>query len=409
MGKENKTVITIDVGSTTVRAVAAQRHPAGGIQILNVGQATALGVQRGLVDNIDEASFAIKSALEDAGLEKRERGVEIYASISGKHLTSNNHTGEVYTSRNDGLVSSKDVARAIDTSTTVEAPPDTRVIHVIPRHFRVDGFVCRRNPVGMHGATVGTESHIVTASTSATKNLKRAIQMAGKEVDGLVASGTASAEAVLTAEEKEMGVMLVDIGGGTTDIVGYWGGTPFHTSSLPVAGNQIANDIAIALNTSFHVAERLYNEEGSGSSEGIEPTDELTVPCFGLTGTRTLRRLYLNEVIELRLTEILRMARTRLRQSAPEAPVSAGAVITGGVASLPGIERLAQEALGMPARTGSPLDLDGASKDLADPGYATVAGAVWLTSDPGAEILRAQRNIPQGLSRLLPQLQGLRA
>ena len=410
MGRENKSVITIDVGSCTVRVVAAQRHPAGGIQVLGIGQAPTLGIQRGIVDSIDDASFAIRAALQDAALDAKARGAAVYVSLAGKHVASMNHCGEVYTTRNDGLVTTRDLARAIEASKVVELPADTRIIHVIPKIFRVDGYVCRRDPVGMHGGTIGAESHTITASATATKNLKKAIQMAGQEVDGFIVSGVAASQAVLTAEEKEMGVILVDIGGGTTDIVGYWGGSPFHTSSLPVAGNQIANDIAIALNTSFHVAERLYCEEGSGSTEGIDPAEELTVPCFGLTGTRTLRRLYLNEVINLRLTEIFRLARLRVEQAAPELPMAAGAVVTGGVARLPDIEALAQQALELPVRLGKPVEVDGVSEELADPSFATAVGTMWLASDPASDILKAQRNgTTHSPFRLLPRLHGLRA
>ena len=409
MGKEGNTFITIDVGSCNVRVLAAQRHPTGGLHVLSVGQAPALGVQRGIIASIDDASFAIRAALEDAGLEGKSKAAEVYASLGGKHLTSVNHCGEVEVSRNDRLVTGRDVARAIEESKVIDLPVGARIVHVIPRGFRVDGYVCRRNPIGMHGGIVGVESHIVTASVSAAKNLKKAIQMAGKDVDGLVVNGVASSQATLTKEEQEMGVVLVDIGGGATDVVGYWGGAPFHTSSLPVGGNQIANDIAIALNTSFPVAERLYREEGCGSSDELDPTDVLTVPCFGLTGTRTLRRAYLNEVIKLRLTEILQMAYVKAKQSEPELPTAAGVVLTGGVARLPQIEVLAQGALGVPARMGSPGEIDGAPSGLADPSFSTIIGMTELASDPDLDILVPQRNGAHGPLRLLPQLSGLRA
>ncbi len=409
MGRDSKTFVTIDAGSSRIRVVAAQRNPSEGIKVLSVGQAQALGIQRGIVDNIDDASLSIRAALEDAGLADSNRGLSVYATLSGKHIGSMNHGGEVYTTKNDGIVSAKDVERSIDASKVIAMPADTEVVHVIPRAFRVDGYICRRNPVGMHGGTVTTESHIITASAAAVKNLRKAVQMAGKDLDGFIAGGVASGQAVLTAEEKEMGVVMVDIGGGTTDTTAYAGGAPFHTSSLPVGGYQIANDIAIALNTSFHVAERLYHEEGSGKSEGVDPAEELTVPCFGLTGTRTLRRVFLNEVIALRLTEILRMAFFRAKQTAPDLSPIAGVVITGGVARLRHIDVLAQTALEVPVRVGSPIQVDGLSQELADPSFATAVGSLLLSSDPASDIIRNQRNGNHNPLRLWPQLLGTRA
>ncbi|MBF8299488.1 MAG: cell division protein FtsA [Dehalococcoidia bacterium] len=244
------------------------------------------------------------------------------------------------------------------------------------------GYVCRRNPLGMRGPTVGADSHVITASAIAAEDLRRAIEMAGKELDGLYAGGVAAAHAVLTAEEREVGTVLIDIGAGTTDVVAYAGGTPFCTFVLPVGGNQIAGDLAISLNTPAHVAERLLLEEGSATAEGVDPTDELTIRCFGPTGIRTLRRAFLIEVIRLRVEELLRMSFLQAAERSPE-PFEGNVVLTGGVANLRGIEALAAGVLESHVRIGRPADASKEPTDLANPSYAAAIGAVRMPIESG--------------------------
>lgn len=408
MGKADRTVIAIDVGSSSIRVLAARMAGRADFDVLALGHAPSLGVKRGVVANVDDASYAIREALEDAGLEGQGPADEVYVGISGKHLASVNNVGEAKVTRSDGLVSERDVARALSAAKEADLGEGTHLVHHIPRTFRIDGYVCRRNPVGMHGGTALAEAHLVTAEESAIKDLAKAVQMAGKEIDGFVANGVASSHAVLRRDEKEMGVLLLDIGGGTTDIVAYSEGAIFHTSALPLGGNQLVNDISTMLNTAFHLAEKLLLEHGTGTVEGIDMHQELTVPCFGATGYRRFRIQYLYDIIRLRLTEIFQLAVARLKHGADSVPAIAGLVITGGVANLPGIEQLAERAMGVPARVGTLPPQEYAPETLQDPAYASLIGALYVLSDPLFAPVAPDRNGNQNGRRFLPRIPVLR-
>ncbi|MEE9286272.1 MAG: cell division protein FtsA [Dehalococcoidia bacterium] len=409
MGKEPRTIIAIDAGSCNVKVLAARMAGGADFDILALGHAPSLGVKRGIVSNIDETSYAIREALEDAGVDGHGRAVEVYAGISGKHLASLNNVGEAKVARNDGLVVEKDVVRAMSAARDVELGDDAYVVHHVPRAFRIDGYHCRRNPVGMHGATARAEAHLVTASAAAVKNLKKAVQMAGVDIDGIVVNGIAASHVVLRRDEREMGVVLLDIGGGTTDIVAYNEGAIYHTSALPLGGNQLSNDVAKLLNTAPHFGERLLLEHGTGSTEGIDLHEELTVPCFGTSGYRRFRLQYLCEIIRLRLTEILQLALAQVRRESPTMPATAGLVLTGGVAGLPGIERLAERAVGLPARVGTLPPQQYAPQTLKDPSYAALIGTLYVASDPWFAPVSQEKNGHQNGFRFLPQIPVLRS
>ena len=397
MGKDRAMIIAIDVGSCHVRVLAAQELASGGMEILAMGETPSLGVQRGTITNVDDASFAIKEALNDARVMPWLKQSVVYASLNGKHISSSNQYGEVKVSRSDSMVNEGDVERALEVSRSAETGKDSRVVHSIPRAYRVGGYLCRRNPIGLRGPTVGADSHVITADAGAFDNLHRAALMAGKELDGVFIGGLAAAHAVLTPAERDAGTLVIDIGGGTTEVVAYSGGTPFRTFVLPVGGNQIAGDLAIALNTPVHVAERLFLEEGTATMEGVDPAQELTIRCFGPTGSRHLRRGFLHEVIRLRLEEILRMAFVPVMDRAPET-FDGTVVLTGGVAGLRGISALAAAVLETPVRVGSPLERSGAFPQLSGSSFATAVGILRLATDTSFGRLEP---LPQRKSRAL--------
>lgn len=401
MGKEKPIIIALDIGSSHVRALAARETLNGSVEILSTGEAPSLGVQRGVITNVDEASFAIKAALEDARVDGRMKQSLVYATVGGKHLASQNNYGEVRVSRSDSLVNESDVNRAAEAARGIRIGADTQIVHAIPRSYRVGGYVCRRNPLGMRGPTVGADTHVITAPAAAIDDLYRALQMAGKEANGLYAGGIAAAHAVLTPEEMENGAVLIDIGGGTTDVVAYSGGTPFHSFVLPVGGNQIAGDLAIALNTPAHVAERLLLEEGSAIPAGVDLTDELMIRCFGPTGSRTLRRAFLIEVIRLRVEEILRMAFVQAAERAQE-PFEGNVVLTGGVANLKGIEALAAGVLETPVRVGRPVEDPKEPTELANPSFAAAIGIIRIATEPGLQAWKAAKERRSRVFKLWP-------
>ena len=407
MSKGSRTVIAIDMGTTQVRVLAAQMGPAGDIEVLAEGQAPSLGVRRAMVQDVDEASAAILSALEAAGLQGHIRGAEGCVNVGGRHIESHNAAGDARVSRSDGVVTAKDLERSMASARTVEPDGARYPLHAIPAGYRIDGYRCRQSALGMRADTVQAEAHVVKANADATAKLLKAMEMAGKDVHRVVSSGVAASHAVLHAEEREAGVVLLDIGGGTTDIVACAEGAVRHTSVLPLGGNQLANDIAIVLNTSFHVGERILLDHGSATNAGLDPNEELTAPCFGMSGNRRFRRHYLHEVIRLRVTELLQLAMGQAMKDAPGVPPAAGVVLSGGVANLPGITDLAQQVLHVPVRIGAAAAEGDSAEGLATPEFATIMGVLQVVADPNYLPPQEETNGHRGgLRQLFPLFAG---
>ncbi|MSQ25736.1 MAG: cell division protein FtsA [Dehalococcoidia bacterium] len=411
MGRDSsKILIAIDVGTAQVSVAGARVAPDFPTEIVAYGTSASLGMHKAAVSSVDDASFAIRAALEDAGLEGKIRDSEVIVGVSGKHIASRNTTGEAAVERSDGAVAQRDVQRALASARSSGLGEDTALLHQIVRAYRVDGYRCRRDPVGMHGKTLQAETHLVTAGMDAVRNLKRAVEMAGKDVDRVVAGGLMSALAVLRREEREMGAVTLDIGHGVTDIVAYADGAVVHTSALPLGGHQLINDISIALNTSLHVSRSLLTEHGQGVLDPATADLEITVPCYGLSGERRARKRYLVEVIRLRLMELFQLSMGRVRLALPDASFTAGVVICGGVARLPGIQAIAEEALKMPARVGSVSRASNGPDLLQGPQFATLIGMVQSHADPSyAPVADGKAGQPAGGLRLLPQLLGSRS
>ena len=407
-------VVAVDVGSAMVRVVGAEIGADGGAEIFSFGQAKAMGIRRGIVEDVDEASYAIRAALESAGLEAVVRGALVVAGISGVHVRSFNAVGEAAVNRGDSVITERDVVKARAAAQTQAAACDDVVLHSAPGGIRVDGYLCRRSPVGMRGALVQAETRVVTAGEEAVERLRRAARMAGVEIDEVLSSVVAAGRAAVQRTEAEAGVVHMDIGAGTTDAAAYFNNALLHTGSAPVGGDHLSNDIAMALNTSFSVGEGVLHDHGAASLEGAALKEEVTIPCYGVSGYRRFRRSYLLEVIRLRVTELLQLgwaaavgARRRKRP--------AGLVLTGGVAALPSIADLAHEVLGVPARVGEAAGggvlyrEGGAVSDLRGPAHASLLGLLRLYRDPVfGPLCRRQADRPRGF-RLFGQLEGLRA
>ncbi len=407
MAKEMKPVIAIDVGTAQVRVVAARPDLEGKMELIAFGKAASVGVERGIVTNIDEASRAIRNAFNDAGVDNRFRGGRLYAGLGGKQMSSYNATGKTLSSRSDSLITEKDLAKALLGAKPTDLVAGVTLVHVVPRAYRVDGHRAQQEVLGMRGAKLEVDCHVVTAGETAVTNLRKAVQMAGGEIDQLVSGGIASAQTCLKTEEREIGVLFVNIGAGTTDIVAYSEGGLLHSSCLPLGGNQLCNDVAIALNTSFGVAEQVVQEHGRGSNLGIQPEDELEIQCFGARGTRLVRRRYLNEIIRLRLTEILQLAVGRMQQAAPGLRLPAGLVISGGVATLPSIDVLAETALKMPSRVGGFTQNGEGPAALEGTGFTTAIGILEVAADSRFTLVEEQKG--RSPLKMLPQLIGIKA
>jgi cell division protein FtsA len=372
----NRTVVGIDVGTTKVCTMVAEVRPDGRINILGVGVAPSKGLDKGMVVNIDESVNAIRTSVDKA---ERLSGYRIgmaYVGIAGKHVQSLNSRGVVAIARPDHEITKMDVARAVESAQAVAVPTQREVIHVIPRAYIVDGHENIRDPIGMSGYRLEVETHIVSGEVMAIQNLIKSVERAGVEIDDLVLQPLASAEAVLTPEDKDRGVVLVDIGGGTTDIAIFVHGGIWHSVVLPIGGNHFTNDIVYVLHTPPHTAEYLKIKYGSAiAQEPASPEEDVIVTeSFAPGEQQEISRFYLNQIIQSRAEQLLEMVGAEIQRSGYEGLLSTGVVLTGGSSQLAGLDELARDILGVPVRIGVPGNLMGLSETIDAPPYATGIG-----------------------------------
>jgi cell division protein FtsA len=374
----NRTVVGIDVGTTKICTMVAEVRPDGRINILGVGLTPSKGLDKGVVVNIDDAVNAISTSVEKAERLSGYRIGTAYVGIAGKHVQSLNSRGVVAISRPDHEISALDVSRAVESAQAVAIPTQREIIHVIPRAYIVDGHENIRDPVGMSGYRLEVETHIVTGEVMAIQNLIKSVERAGVVIDDLVLQPLASGEAVLTAEDKDRGVVLVDIGGGTTDIAIFIQGGIWHSVVLPIGGNHFTNDIVYVLHTPHNTAEYLKLKYGSAIAEEPEEgqDDRIKTESFAPGEQIEVSRYELNQILQARAEQIVDLIAAEIRRSGYEGLLPAGIVLTGGAALLPRFDELVREMLGMPVRIGSPTNLTGLSDAVDSPPYATGVGLV---------------------------------
>jgi cell division protein FtsA len=380
----NRTVVGIDVGTTKICTMVAEVRPDSRINVLGVGLTPSKGLDKGVVVNIDDAVNAIATSVEKAERLSGYRIGTAYVGIAGKHVQSLNSRGVVAISRPDHEITAMDVSRAVESAQAVAIPTQREIIHVIPRAYIVDGHENIRDPVGMSGYRLEVETHIVTGEVMAIQNLIKSVERAGVIIDDLVLQPLASGEAVLTAEDKDRGVVLVDIGGGTTDIAIFIQGGIWHSVVIPVGGNHLTNDIVYVLHTPHNTAEYLKLKYGSAiAAEPEEGEDDLIkTESFAPGEHQEISRYHLNQIIQARCEQIVELIAAEIRRSGYEGLLPAGIVLTGGSSQLPGFDELVREMLGMPVRIGSPSNLTGLSDAVDSPPYATGVGLVkWGTTN----------------------------
>lgn len=363
----------LDIGTTKTCAVVATAGPEG-LDVIGVGEAPSTGLRKGVITDLEETVKSIEAATEKA---ERMAGVHIshvYVGITGEHVQSTNNRGVVAISGEDHEVVRGDVKRCVDASKLIDVGADRQIIHTLPRHFTVDGHDGITDPVGMSGARLEVDTHIITGGNTFITNVLKCVHRAGLEPAGLVFEPLASSAATLLAEEKHVGVLLLDIGGGTTDVAVYAGGGAIHTSTIPVGGNILTNDIALGLKTSFAEAEHIKRTIAS-AVEGERAETEFPVKTIDGRTTRNVTRAQLRAIVGPRITEIFRMAKAHLA-GVPREVILAEVVLTGGGAQLDGIEQAAAEFFGMPARVGVPQQIGGLTDAVKAPQYATAVGLV---------------------------------
>lgn len=370
-----RTIVGIDIGSSKVCTLVGEADGAGGFRVIGVGLVPSRGIRKGVVVNVADATASIAAAIEQA---ERTSGYKIeraYVSLSGTHIASLNSRGVVGISRRENGIAVEDVDRALDAAHAIAVPHNQEVVHVVPRGYIVDGQSGVRDPVGMHGFRLEVEAHIVTGSSSAIQNLAKCVEGTGVDVDELVLASIAAGEAVLTETEREMGVVLADVGAGTTDIAIFIDGTVWHTVTLGIGGEYITGDIAIGLRLPPSVAEQIKVRYGHAHAAQVSQEERFTVPvAAGGDAAQVVPRWKLAEIIEARVEEIVSMIHQEIKRSGYDGLLSAGVVLCGGTAQLSGIQELGRDILGLPVRVGLPQELQGLVDKVVNPAQAVSAG-----------------------------------
>jgi len=371
---QERVIVGIDVGTTKICVLVGELDRDGKLNIVGVGTCPSQGLRRGVVVNIEETVTSIAAALDRAERLSGKKILTAYVGIAGSHIVSENSKGFVAISPSHSDIVQNDISRAIEVARAIAIPANREIIHVIPRGYVVDGQEGIKNPIGMSGFRLEVETHIITGSVSSIHNLIKCVHKAHVEIEDLVLEPLASSEAVLADGETDLGVVLVDIGGGTTDIAIFSDGAIWQTAVLPIGGNLITSDIAIGLRLPPGVAEELKVTYGHCDPATIDEDDMIDLSQFMPDCDDLVPRKLLAEIIQARVEELFSMVHEEIKKSGYDGLLPAGIVITGGSAELPGILELSSQTLDLPARIGSPLGLHGLADSISRPAYATAVG-----------------------------------
>ena len=372
MAHSNNLIVGLDIGTTKICAIVAEVTKEGKIDIVGLGTHPSKGLRKGVVINIEATVESIKNAVQEAELMAGCEISQVYAGIAGGHIKGFNSHGIVAVK--DKEVSDADVDRVIDAARAIAIPLDREVIHILPQEYIIDDQDGIREPLGMSGVRLESKVHIVTGAVTSAQNIVKCAQRCGLSVADIVLEQLASSEAVLSEDEKELGVALIDIGGGTTDIAIWSEGSIVHTSVLAVGGDHITNDIAVGLRTPMEAAERIKQEHGCAMATMVEEEDTIEVPSVGGRKPRVLSKRILTEIIEPRVEEMFSLVHQEVQRTGYEDLLASGVVITGGATLLEGMPELAEDILGLPVRLGVPQNIGGLVDIVKSPLYATGVG-----------------------------------
>ena len=365
-------IVGLDIGTSKITSIVGEVNEDNQLEIVGIGSHPSRGLKKGVVVNIESTVQSIQRCVEEAELMAGCQIHSVYAGIAGSHIRSMNSHGIV--AIKDREVSSSDVERVIDAARAVAIPADQRVLHVMPQEFVIDQQEGIREPVGMSGVRLEANVHLVTGAESAAQNIIKCVRRCGLEVDDIILEQLASSYSVLTDDEKELGICLVDIGGGTTDVAVFTEGAIKHTAVIPIAGDQVTNDIAVAMRTPTQYAEEIKIKYACALRQLANPDDTIEVPSVGDREPRRLSRQTLAEVVEPRYEELLTLIHAELRRSGFEDLVAAGVVLTGGSSKMEGVVDLAEEVFHMPVRLGLPQHITGLVDVVRNPIHATGVG-----------------------------------
>jgi cell division protein FtsA len=369
-------IVGLDIGTTKVCAIVGAINETGSLEILGVGTTPSRGLRRGVVINIEHTVKSIQNAVEAAELMSGREVHGVFTGIAGGHIEGINSRGVVAVTGKDREITREDMDRVIDAAKAIVIPMDREVLHVIPQEFIVDQQGGIRNPVGMVGVRLEAEAHIITGAVTSAQNIVKCVNRAGFKVNDIVLEPLASSKAVLSQDERELGVLLMDLGGGTTDVLVHIEGAPYHTEVLSIGGEQVTSDLSIMLKTPLEVAEKIKKEHGCCFAAGVDEDEEVSVPGVGGRPPRRISSLRMAEIIQPRMAEIFGMVKEQIEKKGYLHLLGGGVVLTGGGALLRGAAELASEIFGLPARIGYPMRLGGLVEEFQDPMFATGVGLV---------------------------------
>lgn len=375
MAKRDHIVVGLDIGTTKICAIVAEVTEEGMVNIIGVGSSPSRGLRKGVVVNIESTVESIKRAVDEAELMAAVQIESVYTGIAGSHISGENSTGVVALKKEE--VTNDDVQRAIEAARMMAViPQDRRILHVLPREFMVDDQDGIRDPLGMSGTRLEVDVHIITGAVTSAQNIIKSVNRAGLDVVDIVLQPLASSEAVLSPEERELGVAMVDLGGGTTDLAIFVEGSIRHTAVLPIGGQHLSTDLAIGLRTPQAEAEKIKIRHGVALEEMVNEEERVEVPSVGERPARTVSRKYLAEIIEPRVEEMFDLVHREIIRTGYEAMLAAGVVITGGTSMLDKMPEAAERVLDLPVRRGVPNGVGGLRDIVSSPMYATGVGLI---------------------------------
>ncbi|OGP32316.1 MAG: cell division protein FtsA [Deltaproteobacteria bacterium GWC2_42_11] len=374
MGKRDNLIVGLDIGTTKICVIVGELKEDGGIEIIGIGSHPSRGLRKGVVVNIETTVQSIKRAVEEAELMAGCEINTVYTGIAGGHIKGFNSHGVIAVK--DKEVTNSDIARVIEAAQAVVIPTDREVIHILPQEYIIDEQDGILEPLGMSGVRLEVKVHIVTAAVTSAQNIIKSANKAGLDVADIVLQQIASSEAVLSQDEKDLGVALIDVGGGTTDIAIYHNGTIKHTAVISLGGNQVTGDIAVGLRTPSSEAEKIKKKYGCAMVSMVQKDDMIDVPSVGGRNPRTVSRQILAEVIEPRIEELFQLVNTEIGNSGYDNIVASGIVLTGGTAALDGVAELGEQVFNMPVRRGLPEGIGGLVDVVKSPMYSTGVGLV---------------------------------
>ena len=400
---DKRLLVGMDIGTSKIVTIVGELSNDGEVEVIGIGSHPSRGLKKGVVVNIESTVSSMQRSVEEAELMAGCQIHSVFAGIAGSHIRSLNSHGIV--AIRDREVTPADMDRVIDAARAVAIPMDQRILHVLPQEFVIDEQEGIREPIGMAGVRLEAKVHIVTGAVSAAQNIVKCVRRCGLEVDDFILEQLASSYSVLTDDERELGVCLVDIGGGTTDIAVFVNGAISHTAVIPIAGDQVTNDIAVALRTPTQFAEEIKIKYACALGQLASPDETIEVPSVGDRPSRKLARQTLAEVVEPRYEELFALIQGELRRSGFEDLVASGVVLTGGSSKMEGVVDLAEEVFHMPVRLGVPQHVQGLSDVVRNPIHATGVGLL-LYARQQREAGRSRQPVGGGFGAILERLKG---